>query len=430
MTSSTIMPTALKRITDTFKRRGLDWITANVPYNLHRFAPVGLENVCRGNMNGADCLEYPGPRGETAVTIPHDLYTSTADFMRTDAFDTDTGTVRVHGEAHAWKIRRGRIYTNATHQYFAISQANRIVAGASYNHDIALAGKSGNELTLSARFFPEPVHFSCTVASLVLGGGPATNIFHWMMDALPRLHLIEQIMPLDDIDHFVVQGADNGFRLRSLEILGIPASKVHFFTDQLIHIQADELLLGSHPRGWLSNISPDWSNTFHRNRYLSNMRPVQRIWPKKIYISRRDSSLRGVANEEALFDQLKAHGYQEILLSEYNYDEKIALFHHAREVISMSGAGLGFLVYCQPGTRVLELFPAGFVHYANAALAAQADLDYHYLVFGDPAAGINSRDAQRQPLQVDHRQIQAVLDNWSAMSQTDLAKPAVSDTRK
>ncbi len=400
----------LDRAKQVLKTRGAIWVSENIPYNRSRFHAAAVEQVCKRAPAAGDCVEFPVLESQTFAPVPRELYEATAEFMRTDPYDEFRGGVVANNSAGSWKVSKGRVYTNRASQYFVISGANRLLAGASYRHEDALAGVPESEIAMNARYFPEPIKYGGVSVNMILGGGPATNIYHWMIDALPILRLVEKIRPLDQIDHFLVQGQDNGFRLRSLTMLGIDPERVHFFPGQLVHVQTDELLAGGHPRGRLSNVTPDWVIDFHRERYLPKVAGLDGEWPEKLYVSRRDSKLRSVANEEALSQSLKARGFAEVVLSDYDYDEKVALFSHAREIVSMSGAGLAFLMYCQPGTKVLEMFPAGFVHYANCVIATQVGLDYRYLIFGDVQTGKGDYQAQREQLVVDIASVEKVLD--------------------
>ena len=404
-----LLSSSFGRTKQILKTRGAIWVTENIPLNRRQFHAPEIEYACKKAPSAGDCIEYPLSTSETFATVPRELYRATADFMRTDDYDDSRGGVVNRFSASGWKIAKGRVYSNRASQYFVISSANRILPAVSYRHEDAIAGVPEDGIRLNAKYFPFPEKYSGSALNLILGGGPATNIYHWMIDALPMLKLADAVRPLDQIDHFLVKGKDNGFRLKSLTMLGIDPRKIHFFPDQLIHAQADELIAGAHPRGRLSNITPDWVIDFHRENYLTRVDRLPGDWPEKIYVSRRDSKLRSVENEQELSDALRKRGFTEVVLSDYGYDAKIALFSHAREIVSMSGAGLAFLMYCQPGARVLEMFPAGFVHYANCVIATQVGLDYRYLIFGDEQTGKGDYQAQREHLRVDVSQVERAL---------------------
>ncbi len=401
----------LSNLTNSLQTRGLNWATEHVPHHYRQYrarATVSVDDA----PNTSGCAYTPVFDEITLAPTPREIYEKSADFMRLDEYVEAESAVRFHSRAGAWRIPKGRIYTNQPSCFYVLDGENRLLTDISYRYQDALDRVPEERLRLTARYFPKPLKIDGVAANLVLGGGPAINIYHWMIDALPRLRLIEAIHPLSEIDAFLVQGADSGFRLRSLEMLGVDPDRVRFFDQQLIHVETDELLAGSPPRGRVNIVSPRWAIEFLRERCLNACEPTQPEWPEKIYISRRDSSLRGVENEDEVLAALEKRGYQEILLSQYSFDDKIALFHNAREIVSMNGAGLGFLLFCQPGSRVLELHPSGYVNYAMSNLATQVGMEYRYLIMGEADTGKSGYDAQRQSLFVSLNDLNERMKGW------------------
>ena len=60
----------------------------------------------------------------------------------------------------------------------------------------------------------------------------------------------------------------------------------------------------------------------------------------------------------------------------------MAAFTGADEIVAVHGAGLTNLLFCRPGTRVIEIFPENFVKSTYFWLARQLGLEYHYLIGG------------------------------------------------
>lgn len=77
-----------------------------------------------------------------------------------------------------------------------------------------------------------------------------------------------------------------------------------------------------------------------------------------LYVSRRDSGKRRLANEEVLEAALEARGFTVRLLSEMPYAAQFAAFTRARMIVAPHGAGLVHLIGSRPGTIVLEMVPA------------------------------------------------------------------------
>ncbi len=75
----------------------------------------------------------------------------------------------------------------------------------------------------------------------------------------------------------------------------------------------------------------------------------------RIYISRRHSS-RTFNNEAVLEETLNNRGFRIIFLEELVFTAQIEVFQNADIIIAPHGAGLANLVWCSPGTKVIELF--------------------------------------------------------------------------
>ena len=101
---------------------------------------------------------------------------------------------------------------------------------------------------------------------------------------------------------------------------------------------------------------------------------------EKIYVSRAGARRRRVVGEEALRAELEARGFVTVRLEERSWAEQIALFRAAREVVAPHGAGLANLVFCAPGTRVVELFARDYVNPCYWRWAALGGLDYRPVV--------------------------------------------------
>ena len=388
----------LKRAASIIRTRTTKTLAESVPLNAKRYAPKGYYGF-------KDIDEsYNGLNGEwrshvhNELEIPEELYRQTTDFMRLEVFDERRSSVSSEYLVGAISAPNGRVYTYSPERVIPFDGNGKVMTDVLFHH---CKSSFETDYSLNIKFFPKPAHINGAAASLLAGGGSGINIAHWMLDVIPRLACIEKIRPLDSIDKVIVPGSRTSYKVESLRRLGIDESKIIFSTSQLTHIEADHLLFATPPRSHNKVLVPEWVNTFHRSRFLDPDNKEKNDYPKRIYISRRDSSLRGVVNEDEVINTLKRKGFTEIVLSRFPYDEKIALFANAEEIVSMSGAGLTFLMFCKPETKVLELFPKDFIHYVNYNLAKLNKLDYRYLVFGKGVTDKSARHAQRSSLKIN-----------------------------
>lgn len=80
--------------------------------------------------------------------------------------------------------------------------------------------------------------------------------------------------------------------------------------------------------------------------------------PDAVYVSRRDSVKRSLSNEVELESALAEVGFRIVTLSGRTFQDQVRLFRSARLIVSAHGAGLANVIFCRPGSRVIELMPS------------------------------------------------------------------------
>jgi capsular polysaccharide biosynthesis protein len=91
-----------------------------------------------------------------------------------------------------------------------------------------------------------------------------------------------------------------------------------------------------------------------RARVMRNRNPIGRR-NARLYIARRGT--RRVANAAQIESFLTKRGFTIHTLDDSSIDQQIDLFSEAEWVVAPHGAELGNLLFCAPGTKVLELSP-------------------------------------------------------------------------
>jgi capsular polysaccharide biosynthesis protein len=104
---------------------------------------------------------------------------------------------------------------------------------------------------------------------------------------------------------------------------------------------------------------------------------------KNVLISRGDARLRRLRNEPDLARALASEGFAIFTPEAENHREQIETFRAARTIVSVHGAALTNLLFCEPGARIIELFPSDRIKSVYLALASRLDLDYHPII-GSP----------------------------------------------
>lgn len=95
-----------------------------------------------------------------------------------------------------------------------------------------------------------------------------------------------------------------------------------------------------------------------------------------LFLGRAGAKLRTLSNEGALIAALEPRRVVPFTASDANHSEQIARFRAAETVVAIHGAGLTNLLFCRPGTRVVEIFPANFEKSPYWWLCRRLGLDY------------------------------------------------------
>jgi prepilin-type processing-associated H-X9-DG protein len=104
-------------------------------------------------------------------------------------------------------------------------------------------------------------------------------------------------------------------------------------------------------------IYPEWTIELLRRRILGRTGRTGR-GIRRLYVSRAGAGHRRVTNEPEIVTLLEGHGFEPVLLEKLPFRDQVSLFRDAEIVVAPHGGGLANLVFCDSGTRVIELFPA------------------------------------------------------------------------
>lgn len=201
--------------------------------------------------------------------------------------------------------------------------------------------------------------------------------YHWMFDLLPRLELLKRSeLKLQEIDWFVVNSLNKPFQKETLNLLGIPESKI-IESDRQSHIQATELIVPSFP-GYLDWVSEGTIN-FLRQTFLSQVSLAQSN-RQKIYVSRARAKNRQLINEVEVSELLTQQGFKTVFLEEMSVLEQVAVFINAEIIVAPHGSGLTNIVFCSPNTKIVELFSPNYLRTDYWMISQQLQLEHYYLV--------------------------------------------------
>jgi tetratricopeptide (TPR) repeat protein len=220
----------------------------------------------------------------------------------------------------------------------------------------------------------------------VLAGLSGNVYFHWMVDILPRIEILHRWgVNLEEIDWFLVNSCQQPFQRETLKALGIPEYKI-IESDRHPYIQAKHLIVPSFSGylGWLSTQGLEFlRRVFFKEQSAklpeSCARESKNTHPERIYISRNKCSYRRVINEEQVIDFLSGFGFVSVLLESMSLNEQIALFASAKVIVAPHGSGLTNIIFCSPGTKVIELTSGNYIRHYYWAIGQQLNLEHYYV---------------------------------------------------
>lgn len=191
----------------------------------------------------------------------------------------------------------------------------------------------------------------------------AGNYGHWIQEILGRLSILE----MNNIKYdWIYISYDKPYIKKILKLWGIDESKIISPSNDNFTIKAETLIIPSlvirtdqgHKQA--GNFIHPNTMTYTRNKLIEKAM-LDNIdtsnFSKKIFISRMDNyNARKIINEDEVFLLFEKKGFKRYILSNLTLTEQILLFNNADIVVGEHGAGLSNILFCKPGTQVIELF--------------------------------------------------------------------------
>lgn len=229
------------------------------------------------------------------------------------------------------------------------------------------------------------------------------NYYHWFCDVLPRLHRVINHLPPDM--NFIVPANMEPWKLKSLEAIGISSNKCVSFNGS-IPWKLEELYY-TPPVTMTGDIEKD-SIKWVRSKLVSVDSNENDSKKDRIFISRKKALKRRIVNENLLCEFLMMHNFKTVIAEDYSIEEQVEIFKKASFVVAPHGAGLTNLLYCSPGTKVLEIFDPTAVRRCYRSLSSSLDLSYACYL-GDHV-DIALKGEGDISIDIDH--FKANFDNW------------------
>lgn len=179
-------------------------------------------------------------------------------------------------------------------------------------------------------------------------------------------------MDIDKFGQFVLFFAGHEFHKKMLKELGIGPERIMTTSTQGRIFKTDEFAFASDPR--LKRVAS--ANIYDMLCSFFGQPSRKHLGERKLFISRSKANRRQIINEDEVVAYLERMGYERVWLEDVGIREAAAMMAEAKAVIAPHGAGLANLVFCLPGTKVLELFCSQFTS-DYWKLSSQKNLIYY-----------------------------------------------------
>jgi len=246
----------------------------------------------------------------------------------------------------------------------------------------------------------------------VIAASGSAMYYHWMFDVLPRIKLLADCNLTDTIDQYILYYNGIAFQNEGLAAVGIDVSKIiaplgHWG----FHKKAEHLVVPSFPSK-LNTVSAFACNflidTFLNKQAGSN-------YGKRIYLKRKGK--REIVNGGEIEDYLGGLGFEAVLCENYTIAEQAAIFYNADIVIGPHGAAFTNVVFCRPGTKVIEFFAPAWVNPCYWTICNEVALKYYYLVGENGVAGANAgTDSIEHNIQLNLDKLQRFIKKYDILS--------------
>ena len=181
----------------------------------------------------------------------------------------------------------------------------------------------------------------------ILGSSPADNYFTNLIHFLPRIFFIND----KKINIVIHRNLSNKFRNFIEAICMIRGIEISFtFLDDGFY-------------KFNNSSIPEFLNIrksikilkFFLENILSNINVPE--FKPKIYIRREDANYRKILNEADLINKLRKLEFEIINPNHYEILEQMKIFSNAEVIVSPHGSNLSNIIFCQKGTKIMEISP-------------------------------------------------------------------------
>jgi hypothetical protein len=190
---------------------------------------------------------------------------------------------------------------------------------------------------------------------LIFYNGNLHNYYHWVIEGLLPLYVLSQAFGPSFNVHLALPRSRHinaVFDHRaSLDAVGLGGYDITEIPEDLVKVR-EAIWVES---DLIENMPAPFLRDFQRAVAAIHTRSRRR--KKRRLLVLRKGPTRTIVNIKRVRSFLSSHGFESIYLEGMSVTDQIVLFQNAEFIVSPHGAGLSNLVFCEPGTKVIEFMP-------------------------------------------------------------------------
>ena len=192
------------------------------------------------------------------------------------------------------------------------------------------------------------------------------NYGHWFVEALPRLWAAQNCTTLEACVIPKREGAMADVMKCALALSGFDQRIIEHSDSDVLWFKQLVIVDGLSVHG--TYMSP---LVFSKTDLIAPPREQT----KKIFVSRRGAP-RDLAEEASVVKALATYGFEMVHPGYLTLQEQIDTFASASHVVGVMGAGMTNIMFCSPGTKIINLAPAEFPDTFFYFIAVHRNLAY------------------------------------------------------
>ena len=196
--------------------------------------------------------------------------------------------------------------------------------------------------------------------AVLLSCGHDVNYFHWLVECLPKLLLMDSLDEFRDVPLLIPDGLPQSM-MTALERVNVNNRPLVFvkvgascLVERLIVPSALSRIVDRYEGNPVFNVDIVLSHKWLAKLsecLKGNPNRTKKTW-RKMYLARR-KGIRALENRDEIELMMLDQGFEVVELEGASLDFQIELFSQASVVVTPTGAALTNMLFCQPGTKVI-----------------------------------------------------------------------------